>query len=385
MSQPHEEVATTQQADGAATTQQADGAAATQQADGAAATQPADADGAAATQPADGAAVTQPAGGAGAIQLRRLLRRNRPVLYAYGLLLALALIGQVITGGFLAPSHIDELIITGAFIAFVACGQTFVILTGGVDLSIPWTLNGAAVLLTLWAGGDSARMIWLVPLLIVGGAFIGLLNGVGVAFLRIPPIIMTLGMSSVVEGGLLLYTNGGSGGSAPPADVYLATHRWSYFPVVAILWIVVLVVATIVLGATPFGRRLYAVGLNSRVAYFAGVSVKQITVCVYVVSGMAGVIAGVALAGYVGGSYLGMGDPYLFASVAAVAIGGASILGGSGNYVGTTAGALALAVLAALLPVLGFPQAALEIVYGCVILGAIAVSSAKVGARRRTE
>jgi ribose transport system permease protein len=221
-------------------------------------------------------------------------------------------------------------------------------------------------------------MIWLVPVLLAGGALIGLVNGVGVAFLRIPPIIMTLGMSSVVEGGLLLYTNGGSGGVAPPADVYLATHRWGSFPVVALLWIAVLVVATVVLSKTPFGRRLYAVGLNSRVAFFAGVNVKMVTVSVYVLSGIAGVVAGVALAGY-------MGDPYLFASVAAVAIGGASILGGTGNYVGTTAGALALAVLAALLPILGFPQAALEIVYGCVILGAIAISSAKVGSRRRVE
>jgi ribose transport system permease protein len=320
-----------------------------------------------------------------AIQLKRLLLRNRPVLYAYGLLVTLALVGEIITGGFFAPSHIDEMIITGAFIAFVALGQTFAILSGGIDLSIPWVLNSASVLLALWAHDSSLRMIWLVPVLLVGGALIGLVNGVGVAFLRIPPIIMTLGMSSVVEGGLLLYTNGGSGGVAPSADVYLATHRWGSFPVVALLWIAVLVVATVVLSKTPFGRRLYAVGLNSRVAFFAGVNVKMVTVSVYVLSGIAGVIAGVALAGYVGESYLGMGDPYLFASVAAVAIGGASILGGTGNYVGTTAGALALAVLAALLPILGFPQAALEIVYGCVILGAIAISSGKVGSRRRVE
>lgn len=318
-------------------------------------------------------------------QLKRLLLRNRPVLYAYALLIVLALVGEIVTRGFLTPSHIDELIITGAFIAFVALGQTFAILSGGIDLSIPWVLNSSAVLLTLWAKGSSVRMIWLVPVLIVGGGLIGLVNGVGVAFLRIPPIIMTLGMSSIVEGGLLLYTNGGSGGNAPSADVYLATHRWGAFPVIALLWIAILVIATVVLSSTSFGRRLYAVGLNSRVAFFAGVNVKIVTVTVYVVSGVAASIAGLALAGYVGESYLGMGDPYLFASVAAVAIGGASILGGTGNYVGTTAGALALAVLAALLPILGLPQAALEIVYGCVILGAIMVSSAKVGNRRRSE
>ena len=168
----------------------------------------------------------------------------------------------------------------------------------------------------------------------------------------------------------------GSGQNAPNAAVYLATHRWGPVPVLAVLWLVVLVVATVVLSATPFGRRLYATGLNRRVAAFAGVNIQLVTVAVYVISSIAAALAGIALAGYVGQSYLGMGDPYLFASVAAVAIGGTSILGGSGNFVGTTAGALALAVLAALLPILGLQPAALEIIYGCVILGASSASSA---------
>jgi len=225
-------------------------------------------------------------------------------------------------------------------------------------------------------------MIWIAPVLLIGGAVVGAVNGVGVAFLRVPPIIMTLGMSTVVEGALLLSTNGGSGQNAPNAAVYLATHRWGPVPVLAVLWVAVLIIATVVLSATPFGRRLYATGLNQRVATFAGVNVQFMTVAVYMISGIAAALAGIALAGYVGQSYLGMGDPYLFASVAAVAIGGSSILGGSGNFIGTTAGALALAVLAALLPILGLQPAALDIVYGCVILGAVMLSS--ISADRRS-
>lgn len=315
----------------------------------------------------------------------RSLARNRAVLFAYLLVVLLAIAGEIISGGFLRISHIDELIISGGFIALVGLGQTFVILTGGVDLSIPWVLNAAAVFLTLWAKGDSARMAWIVPVLLVGGAAIGAVNGIGVAFLRIPPIIMTLGMASVVEGGLLLVTNGGSGLNAPGAAVYLATHRWGPVPVLAVLWLAALAGSTIILAATPFGRRLYATGLNRRVAAFAGVNIHVVTVCVYVISGISAALAGIVLAGYVGQSYLGMGDPYLFASVAAVAIGGTSILGGSGNFVGTTAGALALAVLAALLPILGLQPAALEIVYGCVILGAVTLSSARKGQQDRID
>lgn len=317
--------------------------------------------------------------------VRRTLIRNRAVLLGYLLVVVLAIAGEIVSSGFLHISHIDQLIISGGFIALVGLGQTFVILTGGVDLSIPWVLNAAAVFLTLWAKGDSGKMAWIVPALLVGGGVIGAINGFGVAFLRVPPIIMTLGMSSVVEGGLLLATNGGSGQNAPNAAVYLATHRWGPVPVLAVLWLAVLVAATVILSATPFGRRLYATGLNSRVAAFAGVNTRTVTVTVYVISGIAAALAGIALAGYVGQSYLGMGDPYLFASVAAVAIGGTSILGGSGNFVGTTAGALALAVLAGLLPILGLQQAALEIVYGCVILAAVMLSSARKGQRDNAD
>jgi ribose transport system permease protein len=316
--------------------------------------------------------------------MRRLLLQNKPVVAAYVLVLVLAAVGEIIAPGFLGISHIDQLIIEATFTALVALGQTFVILTGGVDLSIPWVLNGAAVLLTTFAHGDSVKMAWLIPVLLAGGAVVGLINGIGVTLLRVPPIIMTLGMSTIVEGALLLYTNGGSGGNAPAGDVYLATHRWGPLPVVGLVWIGVLAVATLVLRATPFGRRLYATGLSRRVSEFAGVNTGAVTASVYVISGIAAALAGVVLAGYVGQSYLGMGDPYLFSSVAAVAIGGASILGGSGNYVGTTAGALVLALLAAILPVLGLPQSALEIVYGCVILVAVSVSSGRLGKRRET-
>jgi ribose transport system permease protein len=316
--------------------------------------------------------------------MKRLLARNRPVAAAYILVIVLAIAGEIVAPGFLHISHIDQLVIEGSLTALVALGQTFVILTGGVDLSIPWVLNGAAVLLTTFAHGSSARMAWLIPVLLIAGAIIGLINGLGVTLLRVAPIIMTLGMSTIVEGALLLYTSGGSGGNAPSADVFLATHRWGPVPVVSLVWIAVLAVATITLGATPFGRRLYATGLSKRVSEFAGVNTAMVTVSVYVISGVGAALAGIVLAGYVGQSYLGMGDPYLFSSVAAVAIGGASILGGSGNYVGTTAGALALTLLAAILPILGLPQSALEIVYGCVILVAVSVSSGRLGRRKES-
>jgi ribose transport system permease protein len=111
------------------------------------------------------------------------------------------------------------------------------------------------------------------------------------------------------------------------------------------------------------------------VARFSGIATSRVTVITYIVSGLAAALAGIVLTGYTGQAYLGMGDPYLFSSVAAVAIGGASILGGSGHYLGTVAGALILTVLAGLLPILNLNPAALQIIYGVVILVTVAAST----------
>ena len=311
-------------------------------------------------------------------------RRHRSIALAYVLLLLLVLVGRFIASGFLAVDHIDELIDTGALIGFVALGQGFVILAGGVDLSIPWVVTASGILISSFAGAQSSNMLWAVPLVLGLSALVGLVNGIGIVFLGVPAIIMTLGMYTTVEGVLLLYTNGNAGGNAPAAAVYLATHKWGRIPVMGVAWLVLIVIVTYTLSCTPFGRRLYAVGLSRRVALFSGVNVRLETCAVYVISSLAAGFAGIALAGYVGESYLGMGDPYLFTSIAAVAIGGASILGGSGNYIGTVAGAMTLAVLNAVLPTLGFQPSVLDIVYGLVILIAVGAASLRPRSRGRS-
>jgi ribose transport system permease protein len=143
------------------------------------------------------------------------------------------------------------------------------------------------------------------------------------------------------------------------------------------IWAAVGVLAAFVLARTAYARRLYAVGSSPVVAELAGVRLRRVTITAYVISAVASGLAGVLFAGYAGQSYLTLGDPYLFPSIAAVAIGGASILGGSGSYSGTVGGALLLAVLGGLLPVLGLETAWLLIIYGVVILVAVGVSGFK--------
>jgi ribose transport system permease protein len=308
------------------------------------------------------------------VSLRRFAG-NRSILFAYAGAVVLFAATSAFSTGFASANHLRILLIQASFIGIVALGQSFVILGGGIDLSIPWTLNGAAILVTLFANGHNGPLVWAIPLVLGMGAVVGLVNGLGIALLGVSPIIMTLGMNVILSGALLLYTNGSPTAVAPPAIESLATGRLGPIPYDTILWVALAALATLVLTWTAFGRHLYAVGTNRTVAQFSGIAISRVGIVTYIVSGLTSALAGIVLTGYVGQAYLGMGDPFLFSSVAAVAIGGASILGGSGHYLGTVAGALILTVLAGLLPILNLDPAALQIIYGLVILVTVAAAT----------
>jgi ribose transport system permease protein len=266
-------------------------------------------------------------------------------------------------------------VILAAFVGIVALGQTFVIIGGGIDLSVPWVLNSAAILMTLLCAGQNLPLLWVVPLLLCGGALIGLINGIGVAMFGVPPIIMTLAANVILQGLILVYTGGSPTPSAPDLIKFLSVGRIGPIPVIGIIWVVLALVAALLLSKAAFGRHLYAVGTSATVAEFSGVPAARTTVLTYVLSGTTSALTGILLTGYSGQAYLGMGDSYLFTSIAAVAIGGASILGGSGHYIGTIAGALVLTILTGLLPALNLSSGALLIVYGAVILLTVSLGS----------
>jgi len=303
------------------------------------------------------------------------LRRHRAILFAYIGMIALLGLTSIVAPGFLTPTHMRSLVVLAAFIGIVALGQTFVVIGGGIDLSVPWVLNCSAVLMTLLAHGQDAPLVWILPMLLAAGALVGVVNGLGVALFGVPPIIMTLAVNVILQGGILVYTGGAPTATAPGTIQFLAVGRVAGFPVILILWIVLAALATLLLSKTAFGRYLYAVGSSATVAEFSGVPTLRTTVAAYALSGFTASLAGMLLTGYSGQAYLGMGDPYLFTSIAAVAIGGASILGGSGNYIGTIAGAMVLTILTGLLPALNLSNGALLIVYGVVILVTVSLAS----------
>ncbi len=284
-------------------------------------------------------------------------------------LVGIAILASAITiPRFLSTQHLTSMSITASYLGIIAIGQTLVLLLGGIDLSIPYMLNLSAVLLVeLQAqSGYSGSAAFAVALLLGLGA--GLTNGLGIAVLGISPLVMTLGMNSILEGVAFIYSGGSPLGIAPPFVTTLSTDLLWGIPNVFILWMGLTVVVTIVLVFALWGRGLYSVGSNYKASALSGLPVKRTIVAAYAISGLSAALGGVLLAGYSGQAYLGMGDSYLLPSIAVVVIGGTSILGGKGSYVQTVAGVLMITVITSALVTVGVSEAERDILYGGAIL-----------------
>jgi ribose transport system permease protein len=246
-------------------------------------------------------------------------------------------------------------------------------------------MSTAGILVARIAPSDG-QLLKAIPVVLAIAVVVGCVNGLIVAYLRAPPLIVTLGMNSVLAGGLLASTQGLAGiGTVAHGVAQFAVGRVGGIPVCLLAWVVATGIVSWLLGRTGFGRSLYAVGSNREAAALAGVRVQRVEAMTYVVSAIGSAAAGIMLAGYLGQAYADMGDGYLFTAITAVLLGGALITGGSGHYVGTVAGALMLLFLDGLLAVLNLGPAILEIAYGCVILVSVAGTTLMTRRSRRGD
>jgi ribose transport system permease protein len=221
------------------------------------------------------------------------------------------------------------------------------------------------------AGSDVAVVLAI-------GLGVGLVNGLGVALFDISPLVMTLGMNSVLEGVTLIYTGGSPKGYAPSFSVTLATGSTG-LPNVVILWIVLALMVTGILVFTKFGRYVYSVGSNRSASEYAALPVRSTLVTAYVISALAATLGGILLTGYSGQAYLGMGTSYLLPSIAVVVIGGTSIYGGKGSYMQTVAGALMITFVESALVTIQVGPAGQDVLYGTIILMMAGLNQAAVG------
>jgi ribose transport system permease protein len=303
---------------------------------------------------------------------RRSTNKGRGVPTLVWPFLAAALLvalGAAISPGFASPDHLLLILNLAAFLGLVAVGQTLVILSGGIDLSVSSVVTITGVISATLMNGSNEHLATGLAISCAVGLAVGLLNGVGVAYLKINPMVMTLGTTSVVQGIALLYTNGAPKGSAAPLLSRIATDRFfGVVPIVLLIWALLAAVVILLLHRTVWGRWLYALGNSSKTAFYSGVNVRWVLVSIYLASGLCAALAGVLLTGYTRTSYLNIGDPYQTNSIASVVIGGASILGGSGSYIGTIAGCIIMVLIQSLLPILSIPEAGRRIISGGLIL-----------------
>jgi ribose transport system permease protein len=293
--------------------------------------------------------------------------------YPLGAAVVVFVVGELVQPGFASASGVKTVLVVASFVGLVAAGQTLVVLTGGIDLSVPWLMNSMAVLLATAAAGSDARAAWVIPVVLLAGAALGAVNGIGVAVLSVPAVVMTLGMNGVLQG-LTLGLSGGftcatCGSPAPPVLDAAVNGTVLGVPGQLVILLLVAVLMTVLLSWTGFGRRVYATGINRRAALLSGVNVRGLTIALYALSGLFAALAGILLTAYGGKATLGMGDPYLFSSIAAVVIGGVSILGGRGHYLGALAGSVVLTALVSMLLAKNMPDYGRDIVYGVAVLG----------------
>ena len=295
------------------------------------------------------------------------LSQNRSLLIPYGLILLLLVAAAIRAPGFVSISNLSQQLVLASYLGVIAGGQTLVILTGGIDLSIAWNLNLSAILLTQLS--EQMPIFWATVAALGCASLVGLLNGLGIAYLRIPSLVMTLGMNAVLAGVTLVYTNGSPQGDAPQFSRDVAVGKiggvisWAL-----IFWAIFSAAVIFLLRRTVYGKRLYAVGNNPKAAYLSGVPVRWVLVLTYTLCGLCAGLGGIMLTGYSQQSYLGMGDLYVLPAIAAVVVGGTSILGGSGGYTGTIAGAITVVLLQNVLQIVGIQPAGQQILYGLIIL-----------------
>lgn len=284
------------------------------------------------------------------------------------IVVAVWVVADLLKPGFGSYGHLRYLVELAAVIGIVSIGQTLVVIAGGIDLSVGAivTVSAVGVPLATIAGDPTGGTAILIVLAAATG--IGMLNGLGVAFLRVHPMIMTLAMATFLQGVLILIAGGTAISAGSPILSFLGNARVLGIPAGVLLWLVVSAATLLLLHATPFGARVFALGANPLAAALSGINTHATTVAVYAISGFTAGLAGVLVLGMNGQGYVGIGDPYLLASIAAVVLGGTSILGGTGTYAGTIPGAVLLVTITALITVVNASPGWRSILFGSLIL-----------------
>lgn len=259
-----------------------------------------------------------------------------------------------------------------------AIGQTFAILVASIDLSVASLISATAVLASVVMNGDPAMILPAVAAALALGAVVGLVNGFVIARLDVNPLIATLGMSLVIQGGLSAFVSNFAG-AVPPEFQFLAYGAIGGVPVAVLLFFALALLAFAVLRFTRFGSNVYAVGGNRDAARYAGIATERVIIGAHVVCSLCATLAGLYLASRLrsGAPWIGSDGVYDLESIAVVVIGGTILAGGRGGVWGTVAGVMIFSLIDSIFNVLGVDAFVKQVLRGVIIVAAVAFYAAR--------
>ncbi|MCD1654145.1 ABC transporter permease [Treponema zuelzerae] len=302
--------------------------------------------------------------------LKNLSRETKQLFSTFSGLFALVIIFSILSPYFLTVNNLLTVATQTAIIAIIAIGQTYVMITTGIDLSI-----GSNIALSGMVAGlamTNGIPVWASMLLgLASGCLVGAINGVMIAWGRIPPFIATLGTMTAIRGVSLTLTQGIPVSSLPKSFTVIGTGNIAGLPIPVVLMVLLTVVFGFVLARTRLGRHVYATGSNIDAARLSGVDTKAVLVKVYVISGFLAAFAGLIMAARIISAQPAAGDGYELDAVASSVIGGTSTLGGEGMIAGTFIGAFIIGILRNGLNLVGVSPFIQKIIIGVVIVGSV--------------
>lgn len=275
---------------------------------------------------------------------------------------------------FARPANLINILKQASINGILAAGMMYVIISGGIDLSVGSIVALSGVIAASFAHPGEYPLIVPFVLAVAAGALVGLLNGIGVAYGNIPPFIVTLGTMTIVRGVALIAANG-----QPVFNVTKEFEKiaggfvFGIVPNLVVYFVVITLVLAFILTRSIFGRRVYAIGGNETAARVSGINVEGIKVAVYTLCGFLAGIAGILLASRIISGNPTSGQAYELDAIAAVIIGGVSMSGGAGKWYGTVIGALLIAVISNGLDILNVSSHFQLIIKGLIIIVAVLI------------
>jgi ribose/xylose/arabinose/galactoside ABC-type transport system permease subunit len=309
----------------------------------------------------------------------RIRERLASIAAVEGVVVALVFVAMIIffslsSPYFLGSQNLRNLFVESTFTVLLAAGTSYVLIVGGIDLSIGSVL-GVSAGLTLLTMQKTNSLPLAIAVGLASGAAIGLLNGGLIAGMGINPFIVTLATLSIFSGGLnVLTTRAQLTGTPSKSFASLAQGSVFGLPSPVLITAIVVILLELVLVLTPFGRRIYAAGINERAAHMAGVNLRRLRLQVYILSGAIAGLAGILLASKLNSVQPGLGSGYELTAIAAAVIGGVGLAGGQGSVWRSVIGALFLATLSQGMQLLSISSTWFTVVTGISIVAAIAFS-----------